>query len=188
MKTNRISVCKTPLHYTGGIYGWGGGPAIHIARARHDLDFNLKKLCESYEKCKQDRRVASQPMKLDECMTGLRADHGAEICCRKVSNLGGLSNSSRVHESRVENGIQVVAEDTWSGGIAATVVAQFSAPSPEEYLANSADLMNDITCSADIGGAFAGDGKLSAPDAPSLGVVPGFASRGVPVALFGEPA
>lgn len=124
MRNDRISVCKTPLLCTGGTYGWRVGNAIHVARARRDLDFILERPCDSYAECQQARRVRDYP---------------------------------------VENGIQVVAEDTCDGGIA-------------------------TTRSAGIGGVSGRDGKHNAPDAPDLGLVPGFASRGVPVALFGEPA
>ena len=129
-------------------------------------------------------------MKLDECVTGMAAaqrivaDRGAEICCLKISNLGGLSKARRVRDFLVENRIPVVAEDTWGGEIATAAVAHFAASTPEEFLQNTTDLMNYNTRSTGIGGAWAGDGKLYAPGTPGLGVTPDYDSLGAPVAEY----
>ncbi|MEM6593804.1 MAG: mandelate racemase/muconate lactonizing enzyme family protein [Pseudomonadota bacterium] len=170
--------------------GWRVDNAIRIARATRDLDFILEQPCRTYKECQQVRRVAQQPMKLDECVTGLAAsqrivaDRGAEICCLKISNLGGLSKARRVRDFLVENRIPVVSEDTWGGEITTAAVAHFAASTPSEYLQNSTDLMNYNTRSTGIGGAVAKDGKLYAPDAPGLGVTPDFENLGEPVAEY----
>ena len=168
--------------------GWRVDNAIRVARATADLDYILEQPCRTYEECQQVRRVAQQPMKLDECITGMAAaqrvvaDKGAEICCLKLSNLGGLSKARRVRDFLVENRLPVVSEDTWGGEITTTAVAHFAASTPEEYLQNTTDLMNYNTRSTGIGGAYARDGKLYAPDGPGLGVTPNFESLGPAVA------
>ncbi|MBC6443793.1 MAG: mandelate racemase [Rhodobacteraceae bacterium] len=170
--------------------GWRVDDAIRVARATKDLDFILEQPCRTYEECQQVRRVVDLPMKLDECVTGLQAarrivtDRGAEICCLKISNLGGLSKARRVRDYMVDNRIPVVAEDTWGGEIATTVLSHFAASTPAEYLVNSTDLMNYNTRSTGIGGAAARDGRIYAPDAAGLGVVPDFNSLGQPVADY----
>lgn len=170
--------------------GWRVDNAIRVARATADLDYILEQPCRSYEECQQVRRVAQQPMKLDECITGMAvaqrivADRGAEVCCLKLSNLGGLSKARRVRDFLVEHHIPVVTEDTWGGEIASTVVAHFAASTPADYLQNTTDLMNYNTRSTGIGGAWAQDGKLFAPDTPGLGVAPDFDSLGTPVAEY----
>ena len=168
--------------------GWRVDNAIRVARATADLDYILEQPCQTYEECQQVRRVAQQPMKLDECITGMAAaqrvvaDKGAEICCLKLSNLGGLSKARRVRDFLVENRLPVVSEDTWGGEITTAAVAHFAASTPEEYLQNTTDLMNYNTRSTGIGGAYARDGKLYAPDGPGLGVTPDFESLGPAVA------
>lgn len=168
--------------------GWRVDNAIRVARATADLDYILEQPCRTYEECQQVRRVAQQPMKLDECMTGMAAaqrvvaDKGAEICCLKLSNLGGLSKARRVRDFLVDNRLPVVSEDTWGGEITTAAVAHFAASTPEEYLQNTTDLMNYNTRSTGIGGAYARDGKLYAPDGPGLGVSPDFESLGPAVA------
>ncbi len=173
--------------------GWRVDNAIRVARATKDLDFILEQPCKTYEECQQVRRVATQPMKLDECVTGTHAaqrivaDHGAEMCCLKISNLGGLSKARRVRDYLIENRIPVVSEDTWGGEITSAAVAHFAASTPEEFLINSTDLMNYNTRSTGIGGPKTSSGKLYATDTPGLGVVPDFDSLGTPVALYGDP-
>ena len=170
--------------------GWRVDDAVRVARATRDLDYILEQPCRTYEECQQVRRVAEQPMKLDECLTGMAvaqrivADRGAELCCLKISNLGGLSKARRVRDFLVENRIPVVAEDSWGGEIASAAVAHFAASTPEEYLQNTTDLMNYNTRSTGIGGPVARNGRLYAPDAPGLGVAPDFDSLGEPVAEY----
>ncbi|WP_298850851.1 mandelate racemase/muconate lactonizing enzyme family protein [uncultured Ruegeria sp.] len=170
--------------------GWRVDNAIRVARETRDLDFILEQPCRTYEECQQVRRVAEQPMKLDECLTGIHmaqrivADRGAEICCLKVSNLGGISKARRVRDYLIDNRFPVVSEDTWGGEITSSVVAHFAASTPSEYLQNTTDLMNYNTRSTGIGGPVAEDGKLYATDAPGLGVTPEFESLGAPVAEY----
>ena len=170
--------------------GWRVDNAIRVARATRDLDFILEQPCKTYDECQQVRRVAQQPMKLDECITGMAAaqrivaDRGAEICCLKISNLGGLTKARKVRDYLVENRIPVVSEDTWGGEITSAVVAHFAASTPAEYLQNTTDLMNYNTRSTGIGGATARDGRLYAPDTPGLGGTADFNSLGAPVAEY----
>ena len=171
--------------------GWRVDNAIRVARACKDLDFILEQPCKTYEECQQVRRTTDLPMKLDECVTDLHmaqrivADRGAEICCLKISNLGGLSKARRVRDFLVENRIPVVSEDTWGGEITTSAVAHFAASTPLEYLQNTTDLMHYNTRSTGLGGPITRDGMLYATDTPGLGVSPDFNSLGDPVASYG---
>ncbi|MEM9438425.1 MAG: mandelate racemase/muconate lactonizing enzyme family protein [Pseudomonadota bacterium] len=170
--------------------GWRVDNAIRVARATASLDYILEQPCRTYEECQQVRRLAQQPMKLDECVTGIDAaqrivaDRGAEICCLKISNLGGLSKARRVRDYLVDNRIPVVAEDSWGGEIATAALAHFAASTPPDYLQNTTDLMNYNTRSTGLGGPTARGGKLYATDTPGLGVAPDFDSLGDPVAEY----
>ena len=170
--------------------GWRVDHAIRVARATQQLDFILEQPCKTYDECMQVRRIAQQPMKLDECITGLEvarkivAERSAEICCLKISNLGGLSKARRVRDFLVEHRIPVVSEDSWGGEITTAAVAHFAASTPARFLQNTTDLMNYNTRSTGIGGPTVKDGKLYATDTPGLGVTPDFESLGQPVAEF----
>ncbi|SMX32707.1 mandelate racemase/muconate lactonizing enzyme family protein [Maliponia aquimaris] len=171
--------------------GWRVDNAIRVARATRALDYILEQPCRTYEECQQVRRVAEQPMKLDECVTGMLAaqrivaDRGAEICCLKISNLGGLSKARRVRDFLIDNRIPVVSEDSWGGEIASAAVAHFAASTPAEYLQNTTDLMNYNTRSTGLGGPMAREGRLYATDTPGLGVTPDFDSLGPAIAEYG---
>ncbi len=170
--------------------GWRVDNAIRVANATRDLDYVFEQPCRSYEECQWVRPHVAQPMKLDECVTGMHAaqrivqDRGAEICCLKISNLGGLAKARRVRDFLIENRIPVVSEDTWGGEITTAAVAHFAASTPEEYLLNSTDLHNYNTRSTGIGGASVKDGKLYASDTPGLGVKPDYDVLGDPVAVY----
>lgn len=170
--------------------GWRVDNAVRVANATRDLDYILEQPCRTYEECQQVRRVANQPMKLDECVAGLAvaqrivADRGAEVCCLKISNLGGLSKARKVRDFLTESRMAIVAEDTWGGEIASATLAHFAASTPPEYLQNTTDLMNYNTRSTGVGGPVAKDGKLYATDTPGLGVTPDFDSLGAPVAEY----
>jgi L-alanine-DL-glutamate epimerase-like enolase superfamily enzyme len=172
--------------------GWRVDNAIRVANATRDLDYIFEQPCHSYEECQRVRPHVAQPMKLDECVTGIMAaqqivaDRGAEICCLKISNLGGLAKARLVRDYLVANRIPVVAEDTWGGEITSAAVAHFAASTPEDYLINSTDLHHYNTRSTGIGGPIVKDGKLYATDEPGLGVEPDYDSLGDPVVVFGD--
>ena len=96
--------------------GWRVDNTIRVARATRDLDFILEQPCQTYEEYQQVRRIAEQPMKLYECVTGIHlvqrivADRSAEICCLKNSNLGGMSKARRVRDYLIDNRISVIAD------------------------------------------------------------------------------
>lgn len=171
--------------------GWRVDNAIRVANATRDLDFIFEQPCQTYEECQQVRKHVTQPMKLDECITGIHMaqrivqDRGAEICCLKISNLGGLSKARIVRDFLVANRIPVVSEDTWGGEITSAAVAHFATSTPKDYLVNSTDLMNYNTRSTGVGGPTVRNGKLYASDGPGLGVEPDFDTIGDPVAVYG---
>lgn len=172
--------------------GWRVDNAIRVAQATKNLDFIFEQPCRTYEECLQVRPHLAQPMKLDECVTNMQvaqrivADHGAEICCLKISNLGGLSKARRIRDYLIENRIPVVAEDTWGGEITSAALAHFAASTPDEYLINSTDLMNYNTRSTGIGGPSVKKGRLYASNEPGMGVEPDYESLGEPVVTFGD--
>ncbi|MEM9148377.1 MAG: enolase C-terminal domain-like protein [Pseudomonadota bacterium] len=171
--------------------GWRIDDAIRVANATRDLDYIFEQPCRTYEECQQVRPHVAQPMKLDECVTGMQAaqrivqDRGAEICCLKISNLGGLAKARRVRDFLIENRIPVVSEDTWGGEITSAVVAHFAASTPAEYLVNSTDLFNYNTRSTGRGGPIVKAGKLYATDSPGLGVEADLDALGDPIAVHG---
>lgn len=178
--------------YADANTGWTLLEAVKVVRAVRDSGIMIEQPCLTYEECLQVRAHCDLPMKLDECVTGLRvaerivADKAAEVVCLKISNLGGLSKARRVRDYLVDHGLSVVPEDTWGGEITSAAVAHFAASTPPELLYNTTDLHNYNKASTGSPPPPTSDGKLYASDAPGLGVEPDFESLGEPIAVFGE--
>lgn len=177
--------------YADANQGWTVSEAVKIMCAIRDLNVMIEQPCPTYEECLHVRQHTDLPMKLDECVTGIRAaqrivnDRAAEVLCLKISNLGGLSKARRVRDFVVENGLSVVAEDTWGGEITTAALAHFAASTPPEYLYNTTDLANYNTERTGAPGPITRNGKLYVSDSPGLGVEPDFGSLGDPVAVYG---
>ncbi len=173
--------------------GWHVDEALRVARATRDLDYIMEQPCQTYEECLQVRRRTDLPMKLDECITGMRMAHrvvedrSAEIVCLKISKQGGLSKARRMRDYLIDHRIPVVAEDTWGGEITTATLAHFAASTPADFLINTTDLHNYNTISTGQPKPEVRDGRLFASDAPGLGVTPDFASLGDPVAVYPAP-
>jgi len=180
--------------YADANRGWRVDDALRVARATRDLDYVFEQPCRTYENCLQVRRRVDLPMKLDEVVTGIDmaqrivADKAAEIACLKISNLGGLSKARRVRDFFVDNGIPVVAEDTWGGEIATATLSHFAASTPAEMLVNTTDLHNYNTRSTGRPAPRTADGRLFASDDPGLGTEPDYKTLGESVARYGVAA
>ena len=176
--------------YADANQGWTINEAVSVVRAISDLNVMIEQPCQTYEQCMHVRGHTSLPMKLDECVTDLamaqRIVHGksAEVVCLKISNLGGLTKACRVRDFLVNNGLSVVAEDTWGGEICTAAISHFAASTPPELLYNTTDLHNYNIESTGHPGPRTQDGKLYASDIPGLGVEPDLDSLGEPVAIY----
>ena len=172
--------------------GWRVDHALRIGRATRHLDYVLEQPCKTYEECQQVRKTVDLPMELDECVTDMKmahrivADHGADIVCLKISNVGGLSKAKRMRDFLADNRYPVVCEDTWGGEITTAALAHLATSTPSEFLFNTTDLHNYNTRPTGKGGPTVRDGKLFAGDKPGLGVEPDFGSLGKPVAYYGS--
>ena len=174
--------------------GWRVDHALRIGRATKHLDYVMEQPCKTYDECQQVRRAIDLPMELDECVTDMKmaqrivADHGADIVCLKISNVGGLSKAKRIRDFLVDNRYPVVCEDSWGGQITTAILSHLAASTPSEFLFNTTDLENYVTLTTGISQHWIKDGNYYAPNVPGLGVEPDFASLGKPVATYGEAA
>lgn len=172
--------------------GWRVDHALRVGRATKHLDYVMEQPCKTYDECQQIRRAIDLPMELDECVTDMRvahkivADHGADIVCLKISNVGGLSKAKRIRDFLVNHRYPVVCEDTWGAQIATAALSHLAASTPSEFLFNTTDLENYVTLPTGISQHRIENGKFFAPDVPGLGVEPDFNSLGDPVAVYGD--
>ncbi|MEM7289577.1 MAG: mandelate racemase/muconate lactonizing enzyme family protein [Pseudomonadota bacterium] len=170
--------------------GWRVDHALRVGRATKHLDYVLEQPCKSYHECQQVRRTVDLPMELDECVTDMQvarqivADHGADIVCLKISNVGGISKARRIRDFLVDSRYPVVCEDTWGGQIATAALSHLATSTPSEFNFNTTDLENYVVESTGISQHHIANGKYHAPDVPGIGVEPDFEALGDPVAIY----
>ncbi len=185
---------KTETAIADANQGWRVDHALRVGRATKHLDYVMEQPCKTYEECQQIRRSIDLPMELDECVTSMDVarrivnDHGADIVCLKISNVGGLSKAKRIRDFLVDHRYPVVCEDTWGGEITTAALSHLATSTPKEFLFNTTDLDSYVNESTGISQHKKRDGKFFAPDVPGLGVEPDFAALGDPVAVYGEAA
>ncbi|WP_350333546.1 mandelate racemase/muconate lactonizing enzyme family protein [Coralliovum pocilloporae] len=177
--------------YADANTGWTVNEAVKVVHAVRDTGIMIEQPCMTYEECLHVRARTDLPMKLDECVTDMRAaqrivtDRAAEVVCLKISNLGGLTKARRVRDYLMENGLSVVSEDTWGGEITTAAVSHFAASTPSELLYNTTDLHNYVVGTTGLPGPHTENGNLYASTEPGLGVELDYETLGEPVVVFG---
>ena len=176
--------------YADANMGWTVQEAMQIVHAVKHTGIMLEQPCATYEECLHVRNRSPLPTKLDECITDIKMvqkaiqDQSAEVLCLKLSNQGGLTKARRARDLAVENGLSVVAEDTWGGEITTAALSHFAASTPADYLFNTTDLHNYNHGSTGTPAPETKDGRLLVTDAPGLGVELDRSSVGEAVAIF----
>jgi len=185
-------ISKTETAIADANQGWRVDHALRVGRATRHLDYVMEQPCKTYEECQQVRRAVDLPMELDECVTDMKMarrivnDHGADIVCLKISNVGGLSKAKRIRDFLVDNRMPVVCEDSWGGEIVTAALSHLATSTPSEFLFNTTDLDSYVNESTGQSHHKKSEGKLYAPNIAGLGVSPDFKSLGAPVAIYGN--
>lgn len=170
--------------------GWHVDEAIKVARATRHLDYIMEEPCRTYEEILAVRRILDRPLKLDECITDMRAvrrvveDRSAEFVCLKISKQGGMSKMKRARDFLVDNRIPVIFDDSWGGEITAAAVTHLAASTPTEFMASASDLHSYHNETVGAPAPVTRDGRIFAPNTPGLGVEPDIESLGEPVAHY----
>lgn len=170
--------------------GWLVDEAIKVARATRHLEYIMEEPCKTYEEILAVRRMLDRPLKLDECITDMRAvrrvveDRSAEFVCLKISKQGGMSKMKRMRDFLVDNRIPIVFDDTWGGEITAAAVTHLAASTPPEFMASASDLHNYHNETIGTPAPETRNGKIYVPNAPGLGVEPDLETLGKPVSHY----
>nr|WIE91230.1 enolase C-terminal domain-like protein [Mesorhizobium sp. WSM4875] len=170
--------------------GWRVDEAIEVARATRHLNYIMEEPCRTYEEILAVRRMLDRPLKLDECITDIRAarrvveDRSAEFVCLKISKQGGISKTKRMRDFLVDSRIPVILDDSWGGEITAAAVTHLAASTPPEFMAGVSDLHNYHNETVGSPAPVTRDGHIFSPNTPGLGVEPDLESLGKPVAHY----
>ena len=171
--------------------GWLRHEAMRVAAAVRDVDVYIEQPCASYEECLSVRRHTDRPFVLDESIDGIdallrgHADRAMDVVNLKIGKFGGLSRTRQTRDLCVSLGIAMTIEDTWGGDIVTAAIAHMAHSTPPGYLFTATDFNSYVTVGIADGAPQRVRGRMTAPDAPGLGVTPRADVLGDPVLVFG---
>jgi cis-L-3-hydroxyproline dehydratase len=156
--------------------GWVQHEAVRIAKAVSDIDVYIEQPCLTYEECLAVRRQCPHPFILDENIDDLgillraKADLAMDVVNLKISKLGGLTKIRQARDLCVSMGIAMTLEDSWGGDIATAAIAHLAHSTPTEFLFSTTDFNSYVTLSTADGAPQRRQGRMSASQAPGLGI------------------
>jgi len=171
--------------------GWTQHQALRVADAVRDVDVYIEQPCASYQECLVVRRHTNRPFVLDEVVDSLAMvaegirDQAMDVINLKISKVGGLTKARQIRDFCVSMGIALTIEDTWGGDIATAAIAHLAHSTPPDLLFTTTDFNSYVTVSTAEGAPRRQDGRMSAPEAPGLGVEPRWEVLGKPVVSVG---
>jgi L-alanine-DL-glutamate epimerase-like enolase superfamily enzyme len=151
---------------------------LRVAHAVRDVDVYLEQPCASYQECLAVRRHTNRPFILDEVVDSIgmlvdgARDQAMDVINLKISKVGGLTKARQIRDLAVSLGIALTIEDTWGGDIITAAIAHLAHSTPPQYLFSATDFNSYVTVSNADGAPRRSHGRLAAPSAPGLGIVP----------------
>jgi len=158
--------------------GWNTHQVRRFLRGTRALDYYLEQPCDSYEECLAIRGDCDRPLILDESIDGLPvlmracADRLADGITIKLARVGGITRARLIRDTAVEMGLAVTVEDTGGAEIDTAAMAHMSLSTPESARLHTVDFHNWVSVSNATGMPACRDGRMAAPTAPGLGVIP----------------
>jgi L-alanine-DL-glutamate epimerase-like enolase superfamily enzyme len=108
-------------------------------------------------------------------------DQAMDVINLKISKVGGLTKARQIRDLCVSLGIALTIEDTWGGDITTAAIAHLAHSTPTDFLFSSTDFNSYGTVKIAEGAPQRKYGRLSASDAPGLGVEPLWDVLGNPI-------
>lgn len=170
--------------------GWRVDDALRVVKAVRERDVYIEQPCKSYEHCLAVRRKTPLPFILDENITSLDAlirghnDGAMDVINLKISKVGGLSKAKQIRDLCVTFNLPMTIEDSWGGDIITAAIAHLAHSTPESLRFSATDFNSYVTVSNASGAPQRIDGRMSASEAPGLGVEPNLDALGKPVAEY----
>jgi L-alanine-DL-glutamate epimerase-like enolase superfamily enzyme len=170
--------------------GWTMADAARVVNAVADLDVHIEQPCASYEESVSIRRRTALPFVLDEVIGTVGdlvkgiAEDAFDIINLKISKVGGLTRAKLMRDICVASGIPMTIEDTWGGDIVTATIAHLARSTPERFCFTATDFNSYVTVSIAEGAPRRVEGRMTASDAPGLGVEPRFEVLGEPVMVI----
>ncbi|AKR55457.1 mandelate racemase [Devosia sp. H5989] len=188
----RIRACRAVLEPTDILVadantGWTMADAARVVNAVRDVDVYIEQPCMTYEESVSIRRRTSLPFVLDECINdvatlvrGLSED-AFDAINLKISKVGGLTKARLMRDLCVSSNIPMTIEDTWGGDIVTATIAHLARSTPARFCFTATDFNSYGTVQIADGAPRRVNGRMTAPDAPGLGITPLMDVLGDPV-------
>jgi len=170
--------------------GWRVDDAIRVANAIRDRDVYIEQPCRTYEHCLTVRRHTPLPFILDETITDIDAllrghrDGAMDVINLKISKVGGLTRARQLRDLCVTLNLPMTIEDSWGGDIITAAIAHLAHSTPEPLRFSATDFNSYVTVHNATGAPQRVAGRMSASDAPGLGIEPDRDVLGKPVAVY----
>ncbi len=170
---------------------WSPATAIRVLNQVSARDW-IEQPCETLDQCRKVAQRVSQPILLDECLTGfqdhpdawrLQACEGLKI---KPNRVGGLTRARQIRDLALAVGWQMHIEDTGGSALADTAAIHLASSTPDTHRMASWLCHEHLAVDPVAGaGARNRNGRVHPGNAPGLGVVPVLDLIGDPIAVYG---
>jgi L-alanine-DL-glutamate epimerase-like enolase superfamily enzyme len=166
--------------------GWTTAQARRFLLGLDDERVTVEQPCSSLEECAALRPHCRWPLVLDESIDSpaalvrahaLGAADGVTI---KIARVGGITRARLLRDLAVSLRIHVTVECTGGAEIDTAAIAHLSLSTPEELRVHAVDFHNWVTVSNAAGMPSSEGGRMTAPQAPGLGVEPRLEVLGEP--------
>jgi L-alanine-DL-glutamate epimerase-like enolase superfamily enzyme len=171
--------------------GWLMHDALRVVRAIRDVDVYIEQPCRTYDECLTIRRHCDCPLVLDESIDSIdpllrgHADRAMDVVNIKIGKFGGLTKAAQARDLCVALGIAMTIEDSWGGDITTAAISHLAHSTPTELLFSSTDFNSYVTVSTAEGAPQRVLGRMSASQAPGLGIEPRMEVLGKPLVVVG---
>ena len=167
--------------------GWSKHDAARVVNAVANLDVYIEQPCPSYEESLSVRRRTTLPFVLDEVIDGTASlvrgisEDAMAVINLKISKVGGLSRAKLMCDLCVEAGLPMTIEDTWGDDITTAAIAHLVRSIPQKFCFSATDFNSYGTVSIASGAPQRVNGKMTASDAPGIGIEPNFDALSKPI-------
>lgn len=154
------------------------------------LDFVLEAPCATWRECMSLRRRTDVPIIFDELATDdaaiaqLVSDDAAEGIGLKISKNGGLTRGRRHRDISVAAGYTVSVQETAGSDVAFAAIVHLGQTVPEKNLRCVLECRDIVKLKTADGDFTVRNGRVTAPTAPGLGIIPRLDVLGEPVASY----
>jgi L-alanine-DL-glutamate epimerase-like enolase superfamily enzyme len=173
--------------YADANAAWTPQDARQFVRATRHLDYVLEQPCADHDANVTVRAACDRPFVLDESIDSLASllrAHRAGLVdgvTLKIARFGGVTRTRLVRDVAVELGLRVTVEDTGGAQVDTAAIAHLSLSTPEAARTHTVDFHNWVTVANGTGDLCCGDGRMSAPTAPGLGIAVDVDRLGAPL-------